>query len=370
MPEQTSTPEGAPPAVLGVADAPASSGSPAPGPGRRGASLPAALVGLVAGLAVLVAAVLTHEALPVLATVVVGAVGLGSMYWGAQQVGSRLRGPGFDLALPLAATWLGLIGLAALFAPLLPLAESRDTAATLLEPSYVRPDLFSAHPLGTNNFGLDLFARVIHGARTSLAVAFGAIIGGTVLGALVGLAAGYGRGVVDRVTGIVTNTLLAIPPLILLIALATILEPNMRNLAGALALLALPTMVRVARANTMALAEREFVLAARGLGASPLRIMGAELLPNLLRPLASYAMVLVSVLIVAEASLSFLGLGIEPPEPSWGNMIAEGRGGVFADHPHVVLVPGAALFLTVFSLNLLAEKARSRWGGSSQEETL
>src|SRR5690606_32338829 len=109
------------------------------------------------------------------------------------------------------------------------------------------------------------------------------------------------------------------------------------------------SMIRMARANTLSFAQREFVVAAKAMGASAPRVMLRELLPNVLLPLASYAMVMISVLIVAEASLSFLGLGIQAPEPSWGNMIAEGQGDEFKEHPHIVLVPGTVLFLTVYS---------------------
>ncbi|MDF5752859.1 ABC transporter permease [Spongiactinospora sp. TRM90649] len=274
---------------------------------------------------------------------------------------ARLWGPRFDLATTLCAAWVALIVGAAVLAPLLPLGEHENMADTLDAPTLAGPDVFSAHPLGTNNFGLDVLARIVYGARVSLVVSLAAVIIGMVVGGAIGILAGYLRGPVDTVVGVLTNSLLAMPPLILLIALATVLAPNLRNITIGLTLLALPSMIRMARANTLAFAQREFVLAARSMGADKLRIMVKELLPNVFLPLASYGMVIVSVLIVAEASLSFLGLGIKPPEPSWGNLIAEGEGGVFQEHPHIVLMPGLALFLTVFSLNLLGEKARNRW---------
>ncbi|EHR50304.1 ABC-type dipeptide/oligopeptide/nickel transport system, permease component [Saccharomonospora marina XMU15] len=267
----------------------------------------------------------------------------------------------FDVAAWLCGGWLVTLVLAAVFAPLLPLGEHADIANTIDSPALARPDLFSEHPLGTNNFGLDLLARVIHGARASLVVSVGAVLIGMVVGGSIGIVAGYFRKLTDSVIGVLTNSLLAVPPLILLIALATVLRPNLRNIAIALSLLALPSMIRMARASTLAFAQRDFVLAAKSMGASRLRVMTRELLPNVILPLASYGMVMVSVLIVAEASLSFLGLGIQQPDPSWGNMIAEGEGDTFAEHPHVVLVPGIALLLTVFSFNLLGEKARKRW---------
>ena len=189
-----------------------------------------------------------------------------------------------------------------------------------------------------------------------LAVAIGSVLGGAI-----GVLAGYFRSGVDSVIGIFTNALLAVPPLIMLIALGTVLDPTIRNIAFALALLTIPSMVRLARANTIAFAQREFVLAARAMGATKLRVMTRELVPNVVLPVFSMMIVMISVLIVAEASLSFLGLGIQAPEPTWGNMVAEAEGGTLEDYPHIVLVPGTFLFLTVFSFNLLGEKAQKRW---------
>ncbi len=266
-----------------------------------------------------------------------------------------------DVILWLSVGWLVLLGLAVVLAPILPLSEYEDVATTLAEPVFAPPGRFSNHLLGTNGFGLDLLARSIYGARSSLVIAGSAIIIGTVIGGAIGLIAGYYGKLVDRAVGVLTNSLLAVPPLVLLIALATVLEPSLRNVAFSLALLTIPGMLRLARATTMAYANREFVVAARAMGATRGRIMVRELLPNVIPPLFSLAIVMISILIVAEASLSFLGLGIEPPAPTWGNMIAEGEGNVFKDHPFIVLVPGAFLFLTVFAFNIIGERARKRW---------
>ncbi|MFS3129310.1 ABC transporter permease [Nocardioides sp. Bht2] len=283
------------------------------------------------------------------------------LHSGGSALGRRRWGAGFDLTSWLCGTWLVLLLAGAIFVPWLPLGESQNLAAALGEPTMARPDLLTNRPLGTNNFGLDLMARVLYGARSSLVVSIGAVLIGMVVGGAIGILAGYFRKTTDTVVGIFTNALLAVPPLILLIALATVLEPSLRNIAFGLSLMALPSMIRMARANTLTFAQREFVLAGRSMGASNIRIMGRELLPNVMLPLLSYGMVIVSVLIVAEASLSFLGLGIQAPEPSWGNMIAEGEGSTFEQHPHIVLVPGVVVFLTVFSFNLLGERARKRF---------
>ncbi|MEV0783906.1 ABC transporter permease [Streptomyces sp. NPDC050423] len=312
-----------------------------------------------AGLALLVFGATTAQLVP-LARAAVALLGLGMTLGGASRLGKRWAGPGFDVVFWSGAGWLLLLGLAILFAPWLGLAEDRDVATTVLEPVFSPPAFTGAHPLGTNGFGLDLLARSLYGARSSLLISLSAVAIGTVVGGAVGMVAGYFGKAADRAVGIATNSLLAVPPLILLIALATVLQPRLRNVAFSLALLTVPGMVRLARATTMAYANREFVVAARAMGATRSRILLRELLPNVLLPLLSLAVVMISVLIVAEASLSFLGLGIQPPEPTWGNMIAEGEGRVFEQHPHIVLVPGAFLFLTVFAFNIVGEKARGR----------
>lgn len=265
-----------------------------------------------------------------------------------------------DVVFWLGVTWLTLIIGAAIIAPLLPLGNHDDSIAGLTEPIFAAPGS-EGHLLGTNNYGLDMFARVIYGARTSILVALMAVLLGTVVGGVVGMVSGFLRGTTDRVVGILSNALLAVPPLILLIALGTVLDPSVRSIAFALSLLTIPSMVRLARANTITVAEREFVLAARALGASRMRLLRREIMPNVVLPVLSLAVVMISVLIVAEASLSFLGIGIQPPQPTWGNMIAEGQAGVMEEHPFIVVVPGVCLFLTVFSFNLLGEKAQARW---------
>ncbi|MBU2698585.1 ABC transporter permease [Nocardioides sp. WV_118_6] len=259
-------------------------------------------------------------------------------------------------------TWLTLVLGAALLAPLLPLGNHDDSVAGLTQPVFASPGgLGAEHPLGTNNYGLDVLARAVYGARTSIVIALLAVLIGTTVGGLVGLVSGFVRGTTDRVVGIASNALLAVPPLILLIALGTVLDPSVRSIAFALSLLTIPSMVRLARANTITVAQREYVLAARALGASRVRLMLREVLPNVVLPVLSLSVVMISVLVVAEASLSFLGIGIEQPQPTWGNMIAEGQGGVMQEHPFIVVVPGICLFLTVFSFNLLGEKAQKRW---------
>ncbi len=298
--------------------------------------------------------------------IVLVAVGLIALYMGARRLGLARFGPDFDLTFILSCIWLVILVSAALLAPILPLAEHEDTTKTLGAKSYSPPSLFSDHPLGTNNFGLDMLARSIFGARGSLVVAVSAVLIGLIVGGAIGIISGYFGGKVDKIIGVLTNSLLAVPALILLIALASVLEPNLRNISFALAILAIPSMIRIARANTLVFSQREFVLAARSMGATKWRVMIREIAPNVALPLASLGMVMLSVMIVAEASLSFLGLGIQPPTPTWGNMISEGQGNVFEKHPYIVLVPGLFLFLTVFAFNMVGEKAQKRTGGARE----
>jgi peptide/nickel transport system permease protein len=266
-----------------------------------------------------------------------------------------------DVALWLAAAWIVVLVVAAVAAPLLPLGEHRDTAATLAEPALARPALLSEHPLGTNNLGLDELARVVYGARASLLMALLASAIGLVVGGAVGIVAGAQRGWLDRALSTVNNAFLAFPPLVLLLAFAAVMERDARNIALALGALSIPVNLRLARANAMTVAQEEFVEAARVMGASRPRILVREILPNVLPQLLSYALIVMAVLLVAEASLSYLGLGVQPPDPSWGNMMAEGDGGMFEENPHLVLVPGGAMFTTVLAFNLVGERLRQRW---------
>jgi peptide/nickel transport system permease protein len=335
-----------------------------PTPGRRGGRGRSGAIGvaaLVAGFALIVAGTTLLADAGMGLRVLLVVVGIGVTYQGVSHVGRGLFGPKLDTAFWLSVGWLGLVLGLALLAPLLPLGEEKDTSKTLLKLPFERPDLFGENPLGTNNFGLDELARVIYGARASLTVAVVAVLVGIVVGGAIGVFAGYQRGYTDGTIGIFNNTLLAFPPLVLLLAISAVLDPSVRTLTIGLSILSIPINVRLARATTMQIAQREFVQAARAMGATRRRVIVRELVPNVLPTLISYGMIVVAVMIVAEASLSFLGLGIKQPEPSWGNMIAEGQQGVFEANPHIVLVPGVALFLTVFSFNLIGEKLHARW---------
>jgi peptide/nickel transport system permease protein len=261
----------------------------------------------------------------------------------------------------LAVAWLGGISLAAALASVLPLAEGRDPALTLTEPNLASPDFLSNHPLGTDTLGLDILAQLLYGARVSLTVAFGASILAFLVGTAVGMFAGYTKGLADQVIGFFTDCILSFPALILLLAMVTFLKPSLLNITIALGVLAVPGYVRLARASTLTVSSREFVIASQTLGASNARILFRNLLPNVVPPLIAYSLIVMSFLIVAEASLSYLGLGIQRPNPTWGNLIAQGQT-YLETNPTLVLIPSAALFLTVMAANYLGQRLQSRQG--------
>ena len=320
------------------------------------------IIGLVLGCFLLVVstAVLTNASGQV--RVVFAIVGIASAYLGLDLIFKFIWGANFETGLWLAGFWLVVVCLAAIFADFLPLSEARNASVTIIKgtETLLRPDILSQHPFGTDRQALDVLGGVVYGARVSLQVSLGAVAIGITVGGVIGVIAGFFQKKLDAVIGVMTDAILAFPPLILLLALATVLQPSPRNMALALAMLGIPTYIRLSRANTLVFAQREFVLAAKSMGATRSRIIFRELVPNVALPLVSYAFIIVAVLIVAEASLSFLGLGIQRPEPTWGNMIAAGQDD-FERHPHIVFIPGIVMFLTVFSLNRVGEKARQIW---------
>lgn len=253
--------------------------------------------------------------------------------------------------------WLfTIIGLA-LVVGLLPLAAySVPAGASRLGPDLGSVDLL----LGTDSFGRSLLSRCIYGARVSLLIGTVAGMAGLAIGTVLGLLGGYLGGRADRFISLITDAMLAFPPLILLLALAAILTPSVTTILAGLTLVTIPNFVRLARANTISWSSREFVRAAKNMGASNTRILIKEILPNVLPSLGSFFPIVVAALIVAEGSLSFLGLGIPPPQPSWGGMINEGKGAI-ASSPHLVFVPAAFIFLTVFSLNQVGDHLRLRF---------
>src|SRR5215218_6796580 len=262
--------------------------------------------------------------------------------------GGRL-GPLFWIAI----VWIIFVFAVAIFADVLPLPSPTDM--DMLE----RRAPFSAqHWLGTDGLGRDELARVIYGARISLIVGLCAPIIGITLGGALGLLAGYFRGRFESVVVGTMDVLLAFPPLILALAVGAYLGQSVLNLTFILGLLGVPAFMRVARAATLTLARREFVIAAQALGATHARILLRELLPNVMLPLVAFFLLAVAVTIVAEGSLSFLGLGVPPPISSWGSMIGEGRESL-ERAPRLAFIPAIAMFLTVLSFNLVGDSLRA-----------
>ena len=254
----------------------------------------------------------------------------------------------------LSVFWVLLITFLAFFADILPF---QDPLKTNLSNTF-GPIFQGGHILGTDPVGRDMFSRLIHGAQVSLTIAYTAPLISLVLGVSFGLLAGYFRGKVDMVIGIFVDSILAFPNIIAIIAILYFLGPTLLNMILVLGFFGMVADLRVARANTILYSEREFVLASRAQGASNLRIMLKELLPNVIIPVLALAVIGMSRVIVIEGILSFLGVGLPPPNPTWGKMISEGYEDL--DYaPHVTLIPALAMFFTILSFNLIGDRLRT-----------
>ena len=254
------------------------------------------------------------------------------------------------LILPLG--WISLVVALAVTAPLLPLLD--PTEMDFAHPES-HPSL--AHWFGTDLDGRDIFARAVYGARVSLIVSLGAPLIGLIAGTLFGLVASYYTGWIRTIILAGLDAMLAFPSLVFALGLTVVLGPSVQNVTLALGIMSIPAFARIARSHALPLLGQEFVLAARTAGASNAYILFREILPNMVMPLLTYVLTIMSVMIVAEGSLSFLGVGVPPPTPSWGGMIAEGREAL-ERVPHASLIPAVIMFLTVLSLNLIGDALR------------
>jgi peptide/nickel transport system permease protein len=263
------------------------------------------------------------------------------------------RRRGFGIIFWAAVLWIAVVFLLAILADILPLA---DPAHQSLLARRALPG--ATHLLGTDDLGRDILSRVIFGARASLAIGVLAPLIGALVGGTLGMVAGYFRGPFETLVLGASDVLLAFPPLVLALAVVACLGQTVPNLIIVLAILTVPGVTRVARAATLTLSRREFVVAAQVLGASHARILLRELLPNVVLPLGAFVLVLVAAIIVAESILSFLGLGVPPPTPSWGSMVAEGRESLDVA-PHVAFIPAIAMFMTVLAFNLVGDTLRA-----------
>jgi peptide/nickel transport system permease protein len=261
----------------------------------------------------------------------------------------RRLGPLFWAAI----VWMVVVFAAAMLADLLPLPSPTDM--DMLER---RAPASALHWLGTDGLGRDELARLIYGARISLTVGLCAPVIGIAIGGSLGILAGYFRGRLESVIVGSMDVLLAFPPLILALAVTAYLGQSLLNLTCILGVLGVPAFMRVARASTLTLARREFVIAAQALGATHARILLRELLPNVFPPLLAFFLLGVAVTIVVEGALSFLGLGVPPPISSWGSMIGEGRESLEIA-PRLAFLPAITMFLTVLSFNLVGDTLKA-----------
>ncbi len=226
-----------------------------------------------------------------------------------------------------------------------------DLSARLIGPS-------AGHWFGTDELGRDVFSRTLYGARISLTVAFAVVALSLLLGIVFGMAAGFYGGLTDTVVNVyLGNAFLSLPGILLAVAFVAFLGPSLINLILALALAGWVNYARLVRAQVMSLKEREFVQAARSLGATDLRLMVRHILPNIVQPLLVQAAVGMAAAVLAEATLSFLGLGVQPPTATWGAMLNDARSHLF-ESPYLVFFPAAAVALCVLAFNLIGDGLR------------
>jgi peptide/nickel transport system permease protein len=285
------------------------------------------------------------------------------------------------ILVKLGTIWLMIVLFAAVYAQLdarvfngsLPLADPNlqlngfnastgefGTREKLESPSW-------AHPLGTDTLARDTFSRVMHGAFVSVTVAIVSVVSGVVVGGLIGALVGYVRGKTETLLMAMIDVLLAFPALVLLLALVSLFEVrDLFVISLVIGLLSIPAYTRVARANSLAISNREFVLAAQAIGTKRWTILRREIIPNVLPTLLAYAMVAAAAVIVVEGSLSFLGLSVQLPTSSWGNMINQARGDIKVNFGQI-LYPSLVLTMTVLALNQVGDffQRRGAHRGSS-----
>lgn len=214
-----------------------------------------------------------------------------------------------------------------------------------------------AHPFGTDTLGRDVLARTIYGAKVSIQVALTAVLVAAAIGSPLGIVAGYAGGYVEIVVMRLADVLLGFPALVLAIGLVAALGFSLTNVIIAIGIVYVPQFIRIARSTALSVSNEEYVDAANGMGYSTPHIVFREVLPNCISPLLVQASLLMAFAIIAEASLSFLGLGVQPPTPTWGQMVSTGSG-YLTTAPWLSLFPGAMIFLTVLGFNLVGDGLR------------
>jgi peptide/nickel transport system permease protein len=255
---------------------------------------------------------------------------------------------------------IALVTACALFAPLLaPYDPSQqDLANDLLGYS-------PAHLFGTDKLGRDILSRTLYGSRISLLVGASTVLASLTIGLMVGSLSGYYGGWVDHLLMRLVDILMAFPGILLAIAFTAVLGPGLDHVVLALCLISWTGYSRLVRGEILGLKEKDYIQAARAIGCKPVRIIARHLFPNLLPPLMIQATFGLATAIIAEGSLSFLGLGVEPPTPSWGSMLNEGRQFLLVA-PHLTAYPGLAIMITVLGLNLVGDALQDRLDSRSR----
>ena len=271
----------------------------------------------------------------------------------ATQIGAIRRAAGHNLLATAGAAMIVVFVVLALFAPWIAPQDPAhiDLPARLMGPS-------SSHWFGTDELGRDILSRVIYGARVSMLVGTCVVATSLTLGLILGSIAGYYGGFLDRFLNIILmNAFMAFPGILLAIAIVAFIGPGLFNVVLALSIGGWVGYARLVRAQVLAVKEREFVEAARALGANDLRIVVRHILPNIIQPVIVQAAIGMAGAILAEATMSFLGLGVPPPTATWGSMLSDGRSHLF-DAPHLVLFPALAVMLAVLSFNFVGDGLR------------
>jgi peptide/nickel transport system permease protein len=257
---------------------------------------------------------------------------------------------------PLAAAGIVMVMVFTLFAVFAPWIAPQDPSALSL-PARLQPPS-AAHWFGTDELGRDILSRVVFGARISMLVGTSVVLASLIIGLVVGSIAGYYGGWLDRVANVVVmNAFMSFPGILLAIAFVAFLGPGIFNLILALSIGGWVGYARLIRAQVLATREREFVEAARALGATDLRIIVRHILPNIIQPMIVQAAIGMAGAVLAEATMSFLGLGVPPPTASWGSMLNDARSHLF-DAPHMVFFPAVAVMLAVLSFNFIGDALR------------
>lgn len=257
----------------------------------------------------------------------------------------KFKRPVFLIGLVLTLS----IILLAIFAPLLA-TDPLKMSSEILKPPFVS----RSHIFGTDQFGRDIFTRLIYGARITLLVAWTSAIGAAIFGSLSGSLTGYFGGLVDNIAMRILESIMTFPFIVIALLLATVFIPGIETLIIVFTIIGTPSFAKIIRGTVLSLKQEEYILAARALGNSDLRIIFRHILPNCLHQVLILVTLQISRIIFVEAGLSFIGVGIQPPFPSWGNMLADGRGYMMIAW-WLVILPGLALLITVLGANLLAD---------------